>query len=107
MNGLEPDMDETPQTLAVRNYRRRLQRRGMARFEVLGREADRALVRAFARRLAADDAASHRLRAAVGGALGAGAAHAGGIFAALRRSPLVGAELDLTRDRGRGRRVVL
>lgn len=37
---------------AVQNYRTRLHERGLARFEVLGRDADRDLIRSLARRLA-------------------------------------------------------
>ena len=40
-------MAETARRRAIRNYRRRLAERGMARFEVLGRAADRELVRSF------------------------------------------------------------
>jgi hypothetical protein len=100
-------MPEAAQRRAVRDYRRRLRRRGFARFEVVGRDGDRALVRAIAAGLAANDAASRRLRAAIGGAMAGDGARLGGIYAALRRSPLVGADLVLVRDRGGGRRVAL
>ena len=39
---------------AVKNYRFRLSERGLARFEVLGRDADRDLIRCVARRRAED-----------------------------------------------------
>ena len=54
------------QKRAIRNYRSRLNRRGLARFEVLGREADRELIRALARCLAEDSAEASRRRAIVG-----------------------------------------
>jgi hypothetical protein len=47
-------MSDTAQKRALRNYRSRLTKRGIARFEVLGLEADRDLIRSVARRLAED-----------------------------------------------------
>src|SRR5271166_214412 len=85
------------QKRALRNYRSRLAERGMARFEVLGLDLDRELIRSLARRLAEDGPDAERLRATVSGTVAGGHARKGGILAALRRSPLVGADLDLTR----------
>jgi hypothetical protein len=73
-----------------------LTKRGMARFEVLGVDADRDLIRTFARRLAENDAEAARLRAEVRRSVGE-PMRTGGVLAALRRSPLVGADLDLAR----------
>ena len=98
-------MAKTAQKRALENYRRRLDERGMARFEVLGLDHDRALIRAIARRLAANDAGAARIRASVGRLLEGRAPAKGGILAALRRSPLVGSDLDLKRSRETGRRV--
>src|SRR5437660_12883847 len=53
------------QKRAIRNYRNRLQKRGMARFEVLGLDGDRDLIRSLARRRAEDGPDASRLRAAV------------------------------------------
>ena len=92
------------QKRAVQNYRSRLSERGLARFEVLGRDTDRDLIRALARRLAEDGADASRLRAMVGQAVSGDTPGKGGILAALRRSPLVGADLDLARPREDGRR---
>jgi hypothetical protein len=39
---------------AIQKYRFRLGERGMARFEVVGRDTDRDLIRSLARRLAED-----------------------------------------------------
>jgi len=100
-------MTERAQRQAVRNYRARLGARGVARFEVLGRPADRELIRALARRLADDGAEADRLRALVGRAIEGTPPRKGGILAALRRSPMVGAELDLTRPKLPGRKVDL
>lgn len=93
------------QTRAIRNYRSRLRKRGLGRFEVLGRVADRELIRSLARRLAEDTPEASRLRATVGRSMAGEAPKKGGVLAALRRSPLVGADLDLTRPREEGRKV--
>ncbi len=93
------------QKRAIRNYRARLGKRGLARFEVLGRDADRDLIRSLARRLAEDGPDASRLRAAVSQTITGEPPATGGILAALRRSPLVGADLDLARPREEGRDV--
>jgi hypothetical protein len=93
------------QRRAIRNYRSRLRERGLARFEVLGRDTDRDLIRSIARRLAEDNAEASRLRAAVTSSIAGEPPRKGGILAALRRSPLVGADLDLARVREGGRKV--
>ena len=93
------------QRRAIQNYRSRLSERGLARFEVLGRDGDRDLIRSLARRLAEDGPESSWLRAAVHQTIAGAPPPKGGILAALRRSPLVGADLDLSRPREEGRRV--
>jgi hypothetical protein len=100
-------MGNTAQKRALRNYRTRLVKRGMARFEVLGLDADRDLIRSLAKRLAEDDPDASRIRAAVSRTIGGDPPKKGGILAALRRSPLVGADLDLARSRETGRKVDL
>ena len=95
------------QKAAVQRYRSRLSERGLSRFEVLARDCDEALIRSLARRLAEDTAAAAKLRAMVGKVVTGKSAKPGGILAALRRSPLTGAELDLSRSRERGRKVTL
>jgi hypothetical protein len=98
----------TSQKRALRNYRNRLAERGMARFEVLGRDADRQLIRLLARRLAKNDEDAARIRAVVGQSIaGEPPKKKGGILAALRRSPLVGADLEIARPVAPGRRVDL
>ena len=92
---------------ASRNDRRRLTKRGMARFEVLGLDADRDLIRSLAKRLAEDDADAVQIRAAVSRAIASEPQVKGGILAALRRSPLVGANLNLARSHEAGRKVDL
>ena len=100
-------MGSTSQARAVENYRKRLSRRGMARFEVLGLEKDRELVRAFARRLAEDTPEAERLRTEIKQNVSARQRTKGGIWTWLRSSPLVGAELNLTRPFEPGRKIDL
>ena len=90
-------MSNPAQKRAVDNYRKRLRKRGMARFEILGLRADRDLIRSLAKRLADDSPDSARIRAEVRRAISRQPPHKGGILNALRRSPLVGAELNLER----------
>ena len=98
---------DTSQKRAIRNYRSRLSNRGLARFEVLGRESDRDLIRSLARRLAEGGAEASQLRAAMTSSVEGETARTGGILAALRRSPLVGAGLNLKRSRTKGRKIDL
>lgn len=90
------------QKRAVANHRRRLGERGLARYEVRGLEQDKRLVRQLAKRLAANDAEAERLRREITRNVPEEAPfqpHTGkDIWDALRRSPLVGANLDLSRE---------
>ena len=95
------------QTRAIQNYRSRLSERGLARFEVLGRDADRDLIRMLARRLAENGPESAKLRAAVNDTINGEPPKKGGILAALRRSPLVGANVEISRQREEGREIDL
>jgi hypothetical protein len=79
--------------------------RGLSRFDVLGRDVDRDLIRSLARRLAEDGPEASRLRDAVRQTMAGEPPKKGSIVAALRRSPLVGADLDVTRPPGEGRNV--
>jgi hypothetical protein len=100
-------MSKSSQRRAIDSYRHRLTVRGLARFEVVGRDADRELIRTLARRLAEDTPAAVALRATVERSMTVEPPAKGGILAALRRSPLVGADLDLTRSQDLGRKVDL
>ncbi len=100
-------MSTTPQKRALTRYRKLLRQRGMARFEVLALDADRELIRSLAKRLACDDPDSVGIRATVRSALLKEQSKTGGILDALRRSPLVGSDLDLSRPRTASRRVDL
>jgi hypothetical protein len=96
------------QKRAIKNYRSRLRKRGVARFEVLGLDSDRHLIRSLAKRLAQNDLDANRIRTEVMQTV----SHTpkekrGGILAALRRSPLVGAELTIERPFDAGRKVNL
>ena len=100
-------MSDTSHKRALRNYRKRLKQRRMARFEVLGLDADRELIRSLARRLAGNGPDSARIRAAVRRTVSGEPPNKGGILSALRRSPLVGADLNLRRHVMSGRKVDL
>lgn len=99
-------MGSTAQTRALKNFRKRLHQRGMARFEVLGLSTDREMIRTLARRLADNSPEAAEIRASMR-QVTTQPLRKGGILAALRRSPLVGADLNLTRPRIEGRKVNL
>ena len=99
-------MSNPSQKRAIKNYRLRLQIRGVARFEVLGLNADRELIRSLAKRLAKDDTDAKRIRSEVTRAV-SGNTKKGGILAALRRSPLVGSDLKIERRFDAGKNVDL
>ena len=100
-------MADTAQKRALKNYRKRLSECGMSRFEVLGLRADRELIRSLARRLAGNDPQAAQIRAAVASATRDEPPKIGGILSALRRSPLVGAALEITRSVADDRKVRL
>jgi hypothetical protein len=100
-------MSNASQKRALQNYRKRLNARGIARFEVLGLDADRELIRSLARRLAEKGPEATRIRATVRRTIASEPRKKGGILAALLRSPLVGADLDVTRSTTHGRKVDL
>jgi len=100
-------MGSKSQYRAIRNYRDRLQKRGMVRFEVLGLDGDRNLIRSLARRLAEDGPDASRLRAVVTQTMSDEPPRIGGILAALRRSPLVGSDVVPVRQFDAGRKIEL
>jgi multidrug resistance efflux pump len=100
-------MGTPSQKRALKNHRLRLKLRRMARFEVLGLDADRRLIRSLARRLAENDLKATRIRAEINRTIADEQGRKGGILAALRRSPLVGIDLDLRRAFVTGRQVDL
>jgi len=100
-------MSTPSQKRAIDNYRKRLSKRGISRFEVLGLGSDRDLIRSLAKRLADEDTDSARIRAEVRRVIQGDPPQKGGILSALRRSPLVGSGLDLKRPVIAGRKVDL
>ena len=100
-------MSSAAQAQALKNYRKRLSKRGMARFEVMGLQKDRELVRAVARRLAEDTPEAERMRAAIREKVTEELPAKGGIWTWLRNSPLVGADLNLARPFTPGRKIDL
>jgi hypothetical protein len=93
------------QARAVKNYRKRLRKRGLARFEVLGLEKDRDLVRAVARRLAEDSPEAEEMRTSIRHKISEKPTHKENILEVLRSWPL--AELNLTRPFEKGRKIEL
>lgn len=101
-------MSNAAQKRAIESYRARLTQRGFKRFEVLAlKKSDRELIRSLARQLAEDGPEAEEARQTVKALVGRAPRKPGGILASLRRSPLVGADLDLVRPRDDGRRVDL
>ena len=100
-------MNDTSQKRAINNYRKRLNQRGMVRFELIALAADRELIRSLAKRLAEGSPDSARIRASVRRTISGEPPAKGGILNALRRSPLVGAELNLERPPTADRKVDL
>ncbi len=101
-------MSNTSQSRATKNYRKRLQQRGVARFDVLGLDADRGLLRSLAKRLTQDDPGAIRIRSDVSRALSEGPQpKKGGLLAVLRLPAMEGLELEIDRPFDPGRRVDL
>lgn len=100
-------MGSPSQARALESYRQRLRQRGIARFEVLGLSTDRELIRKLARKLAENGPGADKMRAALQSHGVSDPPAKGGVLAALRRSPLVGAGLDLTRPFVAGRKADL
>ena len=98
-------MGNAAQTRATRNYRARLSQRGFTRFEIMALESDRDMLRTLARRLAEEGPEAEQVRAAVKTVVAGDPPKPGRILSALRRSPLVGTDLDLSRAREEGRKV--
>lgn len=91
-------MTQASQKRAVANHRLRLKERGISRFEVRGLERDKELIRSLAKRLSIDDAEATRLRREVLKQVSEESTRHGRIWVVLRRSPLVGADLNLERE---------
>ena len=98
-------MGSTAQAQALKNYRKRLTKRGMARFEVLGLATDRELVRALAKRLAEDSPEAIEIRAALSEKIAPDTLKKGGILEMLRSWPV--ADLNLKRPFVKPRKIDL
>ncbi len=96
-------MAQSSQRRAIANDRRGQSERGLCRYEVRGPDSSKALVRLIAARLAANDPDTQRLRAERVQEAAGERPRRSGIFAALRRSPMVGVKLDLAREGTEGR----
>lgn len=103
----EATVSNEAETRATGSRPTRPERRGLKRFELVARGADRELLRALARRLAEGGPEADRARAAVKALVAGEPPKPGGILSALRRSPLVGADLDFSRPCVEGRKVDL
>lgn len=100
-------MSNDAQKRAIEKYRSRLTKQGIVRFELQALESDRDLIRILARKLIAEGPEGGTIRRALQQAISGEPPKCGGILTALRRSPLVGADLDLLRPRDDGRSVDL
>jgi hypothetical protein len=90
-------MNNNSQKRALDKYRRRLGEKGMTRFEVLALEQDRDLIRSLAKVLASDRTDSALIRATISRTISGEPPAKGGVLKAFRRSPMVGADLELER----------
>ena len=99
-------MSNAAQKRAVKSFRSRLQKKGLARFEVLCLDSDRSLIRSLAKRLAQGDLEAAQIRLEVTRTVN-DVRRKGGILAALRGSPLVGAGIRIERPFDSGRKVDL
>lgn len=100
-------MTNAAQKRATGRYRARLAARGIVRFEVSAPDGDRDLIRAIAKRLSEQGQQAEQARAALTRVVAGEPPPRGGVLAALRRSPLVGADLDLSRPNDDGRQADL
>lgn len=98
-------MKNSAQRRAIESYRQRLGDRGLRRFEVVGLDADKELIRSLSKRLAENNNEAARLRTELGRLQSK--PRKGGILAALRASPLVGANLEFKREKSPGRDIKL
>lgn len=79
----------------------------MGRFEVVGLNSDRELIRKVARKLAEGGEEAAEIRANLVPRMEDNSREKGAIWAALRRSPLVGAGVKIKREFTTGRKIDL
>ena len=94
-------MGSTSQARAVQNYRKRLSKRGLVRFEVLALKKDRELIREVARKLAESTVEADEMRQSITEKT----SRKGSLLELLRSWPL--ADLNLKRPFVRGRKIDL
>ncbi len=100
-------MQVSAQVRAIQNYRKRLTQKGVARFEVLGLDSDKELIRALARKLVEDNSETNEIRANLQNKVLAPTSTKGEILAAFRNSPLVGSGILFKREKTSGRKIEL
>ncbi len=100
-------MTSEAQKKAIQTHRKRLRYRGLSRFEVQGRTSDKRLLRDLARKLAEDSSDAANVRKVVETAVAGTNEKEGGIWQALRRSPLVEAGVEFERLRVKPRELEL
>lgn len=100
-------MTSAAQRKAIQTHRKRLRHRGLSRFEVQGRTSDKQLLRDLARKLAEDSSEAANVRKVVESAVADTNENEGGIWQALRRSPLVEAGVEFERLRAKPRELEL
>ena len=100
-------MTSAAQKRAILNHRKRLRGRGLSRFEVQGRTSDKKLLRDLARKLAEDSSEAANVRKSLESAVTKSEENKGGIWEALRRSPLAGSGIEFERLRAEPRKLDL
>lgn len=76
-------MSDSAQKRAIENYRSRLTKRGIARFEIQALDADRELIRTLVRKLTAEGPEAGLLRRTIQQAVAGEPPKTGGVLAAL------------------------
>lgn len=100
-------MANTSQKRAIENYRKRLRQRGITRFEVLGLNTDRGLIRCLAKRLTENGPDARRIRPQVSQTIAGSSRKKGGLLAVLRLPRMAGLELEIERPFETGRKIDL
>ena len=98
-------MGSPAQNKALQTYRQKIEQRGLVRFEVMAPESDRSILREVAISLTRGGANADKIRGTLRDVLSDENETRGSIYLALRRSPLVSAELKIKRSRGEGRKI--
>ena len=100
-------MAKSAQLRAVERNRKRMRDKGISRFEGRALEGDKALVKAFAKQLAADDAGAQSLREEFQRRLAERSEKRGTLAEWFRRSPLLGSGVKFKHEKTFGRKIDL